>query len=196
MVMQRWFFALLLSIPLVASAGEVQLENRDGQQCVRRADVCFAPAVELDGVSVPLHAAYLFRYFGFKVYYIALYAKPEDVAAGRVLDATPKSLVIHYLRNFSRKDFQTSGRTVISENPTIDSSQIEQELAAIDSWYEEIVPGDRYRISFAPREGFQLRKNERLLGSQPGDLFQRAYFGIWLDREYSLDRSLTKSLLR
>ena len=63
-----------------------------------------------------------------------------------------------------------------------------------DALYEDVEPGDRYALTYAPGVGTELALNGRRLGVLEGADFSAALFSIWIGDE-PLDESLRDQLL-
>lgn len=191
-------FALLYAL----TAGAEDSYHREHQhllsdaseRCIDDGSVCFSGTVKIGGREVPLHASSVFRYWGFRIYAIALYAMPGDATKERILSAVPKRIEIEYFRDFTADDFKRSGRSMIEKNPLNDMAVLQGPLTQFEALYQEIARGDRYAVTYAPGEGIELAKNGTALGTIRGDTLQAAYFGIWLSGT-NIDNDLRNQLL-
>jgi hypothetical protein len=159
-----------------------------------RGGECFPSTANFNDKTYPLVGTGLFRYWGFKIYGVALYADPENAAREKILDSVPKRFVLHYFREFSPKDFQESQRVILKSNTSADRNDVELKLKEMDKLYKGVVAGDEYALTYIPGVGTELALNGTPLGVVAGEEFQRAYFGIWLSKN-SIKESLTKQIL-
>ena len=67
-------------------------------------------------------------------------------------------------------------------------------IDALHRAYRDVRPDDRYSLTYLPDVGTELRLNNELLASIPGNDFAEAYFGIWLGNQ-PLDEGLRDELL-
>jgi hypothetical protein len=178
-----WLVAALLALPAAASA-PVTLEG-----------VRFQPAHDVHGTSLALRGAALLRYkLVFKGYVAALYLAPETPSA-RVLEDVPKRLEIEYFWPIGAADFARATDVGIARN--VDAAALaalRPRIQQLNALYQDVEPGDRYALSYAPSRGTELARNGRLLGSVPGADFGAAIFAIWLG-DTPLDGELKRRLL-
>lgn len=132
-------------------------------------------------------------WFGLRVYAAALYTPSGSAEPTTLLGPLPKTLIIHYFRSFSAKDFIEGEVNSFRKNPHVSLATIEPARQLMDSLYRPVKKGSRYAISYDPAQGTSLELDGELLGTVPGDEFAAAYFGIWLS-DYSVDRSFTSTL--
>jgi hypothetical protein len=159
-----------------------------------RGGECFPSTSSFNEKTYPLVGTGLFRYWGFKVYGVALYADLENATRDKILKDVPKRFTLHYFRDFKIKDFQESQRIILDTNPTIDRQLLESKLQEMDKLYRAVVAGDEYSLTYIPGKGTELALNGEPLGTVAGSDFQAAYFGIWLSKN-SIKEGLTKQIL-
>ncbi len=159
-----------------------------------RGGECFPSSANFNGKTYPLVGTGLFRYWGFKIYGVALYADQENASRAKILESIPKKFVLHYFREFTPKDFQESQRVILKSTPSANKEELELKLQEMDKLYKGVVPGDEYALTYIPGKGTELALNGTPLGTVTGEAFQKAYFGIWLS-ENSIKESLTKQIL-
>lgn len=162
------------------------------QHC--RGGECFPSSANFNGKTYPLVGTGLFRYWGFKIYGVALYSEPENASRSKILESIPKRFVLHYFREFTPKDFQESQRVILKSSSPNSKEELEIKLQEMDKLYKGVVPGDEYALTYIPGIGTELALNGTPLGIVKGEEFQKAYFGIWLS-ENSIKESLTKQIL-
>lgn len=157
-------------------------------------EATFDSATRIDGQWVPLRAASLLRYWGFKVYSAALYVSKSARSADDVLGPTPKRLVLQYHRSIGREDIIKASLIKIASNPANDMEALRGRLEQLHAQFRTVQEGDRFELIYSPGKGSALVFNGKALCVIPGDDFMRAYFGIWLG-EYALDEDLRSELL-
>lgn len=158
------------------------------------AGVCLPKTAKFGNEVYPLTGSGLFRYWGFKVYVMGLYSRPEDATRASILNPVPKRLLLHYFRDFSIEDFQKSQRAILDWNPEINRQELEEKLLEMDKLYLPVKVGDEYTVTFLPDVGTELAHNGKPLGIVKGDIFQKGYFGLWLS-DHSIKESLRNQIL-
>lgn len=165
-----------------------------------------APALDVDGVAfapehragaskLVLNNAALLRYrIVIKAYVAALYlgegAEPEQVLAD-----VPKRLEIEYFWGIRAPDFAEATNAGIRKN--VDAATFERlrpRIERLNALYRDVIPGDRYALTYVPGTGTELALNGKPLGTVEGNDFAAALFAIWLGDE-PLDASLKQRLL-
>jgi len=157
--------------------------------------VQFEERVQAGGVEFKLNAVGLLRYMAVvKAYVAGLYLGPGcDPAA--ILDDSPKRLEISYFHAISASDFANATRAGIARNVTpSELSALRERIDRLVALYEDVVPGDRYSLTYVPGVGTELARNGRTLGSIEGADFASAVFAIWFGEE-GVDPSLKQRLL-
>lgn len=157
-----------------------------GQDCFSVPNTLKTEDLKLKGIST-------LRYWGFKVYTAALYLKGEEDP----LNNSTKSFSLKYHRDFTIEDFKKSGKEVALKNPEVDftNSDVNNGFLEMDKLYKDVKEGDTYTITYEPDKGTSLYLNDVLLGTVKGKEFAKAYFSIWLSKDYSLSSSFTEELL-
>ena len=174
--------------------------------------VLFAPtirAAEIEGVAfedeirvspdrsilLRLNGMGLLRYrVVFRGYVAALYL-PDRISEKRVLQNVPRRLELSYFWSIGAKDFGDAANQLLQRNLSASEFEaIRPRLATFHRAYRDVSPNDRYSLTYLPDVGTELRLNEELLVSVPGEDFASAYFGIWLG-DQPLDRALRDELL-
>lgn len=117
----------------------------------------------------------------FKVYDAALYLG-EGAPVEKALADIPKRLEIRYLRDIAARDIIRLGNETLKRQETAETwSVLQDRLARINAWYQDVKPGDQYTLTYVPGHGCELALNGKVLGRIEGADFAAAYFGIWLD---------------
>lgn len=142
-----------------------------------------------------LHGLGLLRYrVVFRGYVAALYL-PEGISGDRALTDVPRRLELSYFWSIGAEDFAEAANQILARD--LDATELEAlrpRLEALHRSYRDVSPNDRYALTYLPDVGTELRLNEELLVTIPGEDFARAYFGIWLG-ERPLDEGLRRDLL-
>lgn len=166
---------------------KAEVQNCFGEDCIPK-------SASFGGEVYPLSGSGLFRYWGFKVYVMGLYSRPEDATRATILNPVPKRLLLHYFRDFSIEDFQKSQRAILDWNPKVDRRELEEKLLEMDKLYLPVKPGDEYTVTYLPKVGTELAHNGKPLGIVTGEVFQKGYFGLWLS-DHSIKDSLRNQIL-
>jgi Chalcone isomerase-like len=119
----------------------------------------------------------------FRPYAGAFYIAP-GVEPGRWREDVPKRLELAYFYSFAGKDFGPAGEEVLARNVAPEAmAALRERLAEIARLYVDVVPGDRYALTYLPGRGTELAKNGHPLGVVAGSDFAAAYFSIWLGED-------------
>ncbi|MGI9430809.1 MAG: chalcone isomerase family protein [Myxococcota bacterium] len=181
----RGHVALALALACVAPAHAGTIE-----------DVEFAESVEVADTSLSLSGLALLRYrVLFKGYVAGLYL-PSGTQPVRALEDVPKRLELEYFWSIEGQAIAEAGDELLRRNVDAGTfAALGDRLRQINALYEDVEPGDRYALSYAPGVGTELSKNGRALGVIPGADFAKAYFSIWLGNA-PLDESFRDQLFR
>jgi len=173
--------ALVLAAPHARAA---ELEGFSFEERLRARDVAF-----------DLHALSLLRYrVVFRAYVAGLYVAAKDDAQ-RILDDVPKRLELAYFWPIAGEDFGPAADAILARNlPPEALAALRPRLDALHRAYRDVVPGDRYALTYVPGRGTELALNGATVATIEGADFASAYFAIWLGRD-PLDASLRDSLL-
>lgn len=147
------------------------------------------PGLVLRGTAV-------LRWMGLvKVYAGALYL-PEGLPADRWREDVAKCLELVYFRPIKAEDFgPASDRILRRQLSDQEYAELAGRLRQFYQLFRKVDPGDRYRLTYIPGQGTELRLNDIILGRIPGADFARAYFGIWLGQA-PLDSHFRDQLLQ
>lgn len=138
------------------------------------------------------------RYLGFiKVYEASLYTE-ERVTRDTLLESSSsRCLELVYKVDLSVENFIEAAETVLAQQhdqATLD--QVRLEIDLLQASYQEVREGDNYTLCYDGRsQQTQLSLNGTLLVSVPGAAFATIYFGIWLNEQEPLSKSLLNKLL-
>jgi hypothetical protein len=149
---------------------------------------------EWNGTPLRLNGAgVLHRYF-IKGYAAALYLG-EGVSPERALDDIPRRIEIEYFRAIPAKAFVSATVKGVLRNVDSEShARIRGSIGQMNALYEDVVPGDRYALTYIPGFGTELSLNGELKGVVEGAEFSAALFGIWIGGA-ALDAGLRDELL-
>jgi len=129
----------------------------------------------------------------FHIYDAALYL-PAQTTPSQALDArTPRCLELHYHIDLSRQQFIAASSTVLQRQQN-NLSPLETRIERLHAAYQDVKPGDRYSLCYAPQAGTELLLNTQPLLNIEGGDFATAYFSIWLG-DAAISESLRKTLL-
>lgn len=153
----------------------------------------FARIVEEAGQRYTLIGSGVFRYMIWTAYAGAYY-QLEGETQPQPLSNTPRRLELAYFHAIEASDFAEATEKTLQDTLTLyEFNQIEAPLERLNQRYRDVVPGDRYLLSW---NGEQLRlslNGEVLIEEQSAD-FASAMFSIWLG-EQPLDDDFRDALL-
>lgn len=153
----------------------------------------FARIVEEAGQRYTLIGSGVFRYMIWTAYAGAYY-QLEGETQPQPLSNTPRRLELAYFHAIEASDFAEATEKTLQDTLTLyEFNQIEAPLERLNQRYRDVVPGDRYLLSWS---GEQLRlslNGEVLIEEQSAD-FASAMFSIWLG-EQPLDDDFRDALL-
>ena len=159
-------------------------------------DVVFAESVTVEGKTLSVRGAGLFRYLGvIKAYVGALYVE-EGTPTERVLSDTAKRLEIEYFHAIKGEDFGPATNKVMAKNT--DPETLERLRPKIDehnAFYRDVQPGDRYSLTYIPGRGTELALNGEPIGIIEGADFAAAIYAMWLG-EKPMNKSFKRQLMR
>lgn len=169
-----------------------EVRKGDGEDC--SAGACFPKSVTLNDTELVLRKTHLFRYWGFRVYSVALYTTPDFEKGDDILDDVPRRLVLHYHRSIEREKMIEGAEVVIPRNEGDNMDALKERLEKVNESYVDVSSGDEYAIDYLPGEGLVISLNGDPKVSVEGADFARAYFGIWLG-ENPINNGLKRALL-
>lgn len=147
-------------------------------------DIPFPETVEAGQAQLPLFGLGLLRYrVLFRGYVGGLYLPPDAQASDTFRD-TPKALELYYFWKIEGRFFGEAADELLARTlPPERISALRERLDRLHGLYQDVVPGDRYRLTYLPGRGTSLTLNGELLGIIPGADFAADYFGIWLGED-------------
>lgn len=157
-----------------------------------------------DTVTIPggdstllLNGAGIREKFFLDIYVGALYLeRPLHDPAVILADEGPASILMHFVYSEVGKDKITQGWTD-GLRANLDAARmrlIRPRLEQFNALFRSAVKGDVVRIDYLPGSGTQVRINDELRGSVPGNDFFRDLLNIWLGPS-PVSRSLKHDLL-
>jgi len=116
----------------------------------------------------------------FKVSVAGLYM-PKDIPSEQVLSDVPKLLELHYFHPITAKDFIEMTDTWMARNvaPEI-IEKLRPRTNRYNNMFQDVVPEDRYSLTYSPGKGTELSLNGEVKGLIEGADFASALFSIWL----------------
>ena len=146
--------------------------------------VSFPETVRAGEAELPLFGTGLLRYrVLFRGYVGGLYL-PANATAAAVRADVPKALELSYFWAIKGKLFgEAATELLVRQHGPERVRALKKQLDAMHRLYRDVEVGDRYRLTYVPGTGTELRLNGQLLGTVPGAGFARDYFGIWLGQD-------------
>lgn len=178
-------FALLALITVVwPSAAADQPQPTAPTEPTTVHGVTFSATAQAGSQQFALRGAGLLRYRRLiPVYAAALYVAPGAERADPLGDYA-KRLEVEYLVKAAARQFNEAGDAVLQATlPAEKLADLRPRLDRIASLFPDPKPGDRCALTYLPGVGTELTYNGNVLGTIPGEDFQRAYFQIWLGAE-------------
>lgn len=141
----------------------------------------FSHTVTVNQTRLHLQGGALLRYMYFIKAYAGAFYLPEAADGSQALDDIPKHLVLEYRVAISAADFARATEKKIRDSVSdVDFQRLLPKIAALNQLYVDVVPKDRYALTYIPGSGTLLTYNTRLLGTIEGAEFARAVFSIWI----------------
>lgn len=157
--------------------------------------VYFKDSVAVDGTTLQIRGAGLFRFMRvIKAYVGALYML-EGIPSENVLTDTPKRLEIEYFHAIKAEDFGSASNKILAQNVGAEEfERLKSRLEQQNALYKDVQPGDRYSISYVPGKGTELALNGKSLGVIQGADFASALYAMWLGKK-PMNKSFKRQLL-
>jgi len=182
----HWMLLLGVLCSPLASASDADL--------LKRAD--FPP--RLDGLSPPLERKNqaILTYLWTDVYAAAFYAEPAVSAKQAVFGQTPQKLELFYFKAIDREDVIKAANATLERQQTKETlARLRSELDRLHYSFQNIVPGDRYDLSWDRTDGLNLTRNGKVIFASPDPELAKVYFAIWLAPD-GLSADLRDALLK
>jgi len=163
---------------------------------VTRVDgTAFSNTVTVNQTHLHLKGAALLRYMFFIEAYTGAFYLPETVDGSRALEDIPKQLVLEYRVAISADDFARATEKKIRDSVSDEEFQrLLPKITALNRLYRDVVPNDRYALTYIPESGTVLTYNSTPLGTIEGHEFARAVFSIWIGAN-PIDKGFRDKLL-
>ena len=153
----------------------------------------FQRTVEEDGQRYTLIGSGVFRYMIWTAYAGAYY-QLEGETQPQPLGNIPRRLELAYFHAIEASDFAEATEKTLQDTLTLyEFTQIEEPLGRLNQRYRNVVPGDRYLLSWNG-EQLRLALNGEVLFEEESAEFASAMFSIWLG-ERPLDDDFRDALL-
>jgi hypothetical protein len=153
----------------------------------------FARSVEEEGQRYALIGSGVFRYMIWTAY-AGGYYQLEGETQPQPLSTTPRRLELAYFHAIEASDFAEATEKTLQDTLTLyEFNQIEAPLERLSQRYRDVVPGDRYLLSWNG-EQLRLALNGEVLFEEESAEFASAMFSIWLG-ERPLDDDFRDALL-
>ncbi|MCD8482186.1 MAG: chalcone isomerase family protein [Verrucomicrobia bacterium] len=138
----------------------------------------FPRTLTLDnGVELQRVGEATFRWTVFRVYDGAFFRQSNMDESG----LSAKHLELVYHTDITAERIVAGGDAILRRNVSATEFEaLSERLRLLNAAYRNVSRGDRYALTFIPGVGTQLRLNDELLVTIPGDDFAKAYFRIWL----------------
>ena len=166
-------------------------------------------AKEVSGINIPenatlsentqlqLNGAGIRSKFFFDIYIGALYVESKSNSA-KTLISNPGAnrMLMHLLYDKLAKEKITSGWTNgFKENNTEQQFQkLKSSLEKFNALFTDVNKGDVILLDYIPQTGTEVKINKKLLGTIPGDEFNKSLRKVWLGDEPA-DSDLKDALL-
>lgn len=139
----------------------------------------FDRSVVEDGQRYALIGSGVFRYMIWTAYAGAYY-QLESETQPQPLSDIPRRLELAYFHAIEASDFAEATEKTLQDTLTLyEFNQIEEPLARLNQRYRDVVPGDRYLLSWNG-EQLRLALNGEVLFEEESAEFASAMFSIWL----------------
>jgi hypothetical protein len=115
------------------------------------------------------------------VYAAAFYAPTQASASQAFSRPLKQRLELYYFRKIGREDVIKAAWTTLNrQHPAATLERLRGDLDALHDKFQDIQPGDRYALNFAPESGLSLERNGEIAFTSQDPELARAYLGIWL----------------
>ncbi len=163
--------ALLIGVALISTSAAADSVTERGER--------FDRVVEENGQRYTLLGSGVFRYMIWTAYAGAYY-QLEGEREPQPLSNVPRRLELAYFHEIAAADFAEATEKTLKDSLTLfEFNQVKENMAHLNQQYRDVVPGDRYLLSW---DGDQLRLalNGETLYEDGSAEFASAMFGIWL----------------
>lgn len=159
-------------------------------------DVVFEESVTVEGRTLSVRGAGLFRYLGVIKAYVGVLYVEEGTPTEDVLSDTAKRLEIEYFHAIKGEDFGPATNKIIVKNTDPETlEQLRPKIDAHNALYRDVQPGDRYSLTYIPGRGTELALNGEPIGIIKGADFAAAIYAMWLG-DKPMSKSFKRQLMR
>lgn len=193
--MGRWNRLAVLILALALAGGLA----RATVQPVMVAGIELVTHIRIAETDLWLNGAGLRRILLLKVYVAALYLPDRQHDSHAILDRDmPRALRLTLLRDLSTdQNLEALKRGLMNNNTPAELEAIQGEVErflGLIRQLHEVPAGTVIQLDYQPGRGTRVSVNDRLLGTVPGDTFNRAVLRIWLGDD-PVQTSLKRALL-
>lgn len=142
----------------------------------------FPDSIRISGTTLVLNGLGLRQATALKVnvYVAGLYVAQKSGEAQVILDAaTPKSLVLHFLRNVGGSDLTQAWDEGFEKNVPDQVAALKPRIELIKSFTKDMKTGQRLTFTHIPGAGITVDIDGAVMGTVEGDDFARAFLSIW-----------------
>jgi hypothetical protein len=154
----------------------------------------FSRTRQIDNRSFKLVGTGVKRFFLMRAFVAGLYlesATPENDVLGDV----SRHLEVEYFLNIPAIRLSAFTENYMKKNSTaLEWAEIQAEVHEMRRYFVDLVPGDRFSLTYLPESGTTFSHNGRMTGVIPGSVFGRKLFSVWFGNE-PFDRGLKKQIL-
>jgi len=155
----------------------------------------FSNTVTVNQTRLDLQGAALLRYMFFIEAYTGALYLPDTADGSQALEDIPKHLVLEYRVAISAEDFARATEKKIRESVSdAEFQRLLPKITALNRLYRDVMPKDRYALTYIPGSGTVLTYNSTPLGNIEGHEFARAVFSIWIGAN-PIDKGFRDKLL-
>jgi len=143
------------------------------------AGVTLPETIHVDGATLVLNGAAIYRKFGFKVLVAGLYLDHRESNATAILGADkPRCYVSHFVREVSGARIRDSWRKGFARNNPSPSVGLKARFETLCNWIGDQKTGDEIVFTYRPGVGSRVESNGSQLGTMEGKDFADAYFAL------------------
>ncbi|WP_083025378.1 chalcone isomerase family protein [Vreelandella lionensis] len=165
------WLAALLGAPLVTTRAAASSVTERGER--------FERVVEENDQRYTLLGGGVFRYMIWTAYAGAYY-QLEGEREPQPLSDVPRRLELAYFHEIAAEDFAEATEKTLNDSLTLyEFNQVKESMAQLNQQYRDVVPGDRYLLSW-DGDQLPLALNGETLYEDSNAEFANAMFGIWL----------------
>lgn len=145
--------------------------------------VNFDDSCIIQDMKLTVRGVALLRYMVFIKAYVGGFYLDQNHQTSDLFNDVAKRLELHYFHAIPAADFAKSTKIMIENNLTnVEFNTLLPKIEQMNSFYQDVKPGDRYTATYIPGAGTELSLNGKPLGIVSGYEFANAYFSIWLGK--------------